>query len=349
MDYQSTGETFGIAKMSKDFLKQFQMEEASVDTSTVHDVVPSLPTKINRKFENSYDYLAHAQGSRFAIVPVHTIQEKKLFKSLIDSNPSMSKAKALKDWEAFCSIWSSHCNGRTIYYKSPQHLQSYYNVLKDRNNYYNSIVKNADIVRRVRRIVSSQDREIVEIPTVELQQRHKNEVHRTKSTAKASVTIGGSTVVQEEQVRENQAQVRNNYSSSFTPQQSQFCTPSYPMMPLNYAPIPPTVGFNHYQVPMFANMNTQPIMYHSPMPVQAPTPSEQPRPMMYHSSVPVQPPTPLNPPRYTSGTVNSSPQCTQFQVIRFDNGENHNTSRMEDFVQTHKDLAPRKLVKRKRT
>ncbi|CAO3620736.1 unnamed protein product [Mucor hiemalis] len=111
----------------------------------------SFPTIDISKSIHTLLFSTHTQGVNFAVVPVHTPAEILLFRKSMDLYPWLAKLKTEKDWIKFCCLWSSQCNiGKNLYYKSPEHLRSYYNILQDRSAYHNSIIKNADTVREIR-------------------------------------------------------------------------------------------------------------------------------------------------------------------------------------------------------
>jgi hypothetical protein len=92
------------------------------------------------------------------------IEEKKKFDELLDKQTWMLKTKNKKMWQEFCKIWSKECNGRCIFYKSPEYLQSFYDKRQDSNNYYKIVMNSVEIVNTFRNIVNSNDR--VTIPSL---------------------------------------------------------------------------------------------------------------------------------------------------------------------------------------
>jgi hypothetical protein len=69
---------------------------------------PKNPGKITQQF------LAQSQGTKFAILPVGTEQEKKHYGEMMRQVPSASS----RDWVAAAKIWNQcYANGTDCYYK----------------------------------------------------------------------------------------------------------------------------------------------------------------------------------------------------------------------------------------
>ncbi|KAG2198707.1 hypothetical protein INT47_005392 [Mucor saturninus] len=93
-----------------------------------------------------YNFLAICQKTKLAVTAVHTDQEVKLYEDF------------MKNPENYCK------EGSNIYYKTSRHLESYYNVLDDRQKYYDTVIFNIDTVRLVRSALTSESRSTVSIP-----------------------------------------------------------------------------------------------------------------------------------------------------------------------------------------
>lgn len=61
-------------------------------------------------------FLARAQGTLTAILPLHTREEKSLFRLLVATNP-LFVGPNQPNWYEVAKIWSSYCNGVNIFYK----------------------------------------------------------------------------------------------------------------------------------------------------------------------------------------------------------------------------------------
>jgi hypothetical protein len=54
----------------------------------------------------------------FAVIGVHTIDEKKLFSCLMREDPSFNRNKQEPDWKAGVQVWNiKYADGKTIFYK----------------------------------------------------------------------------------------------------------------------------------------------------------------------------------------------------------------------------------------
>lgn len=101
-----------------------------------------------------YTYLKYCQGTRFAVTAIHTKEEVALYaKLLVDQRdeiyPSQNASKP--NFNTFALIWNKNCKeGNNIYYKTAQHLQTYFNVTEDRKKYCNSVLLNLEVVQHVR-------------------------------------------------------------------------------------------------------------------------------------------------------------------------------------------------------
>ena len=51
-------------------------------------------------------YLSNRQGTLFAVIGVHTIDEKKLFSCLMKEDPSFNRNKQEPDWKAAVQVWN---------------------------------------------------------------------------------------------------------------------------------------------------------------------------------------------------------------------------------------------------
>ena len=112
-----------------------------------------------------YEFLALCQGTKFAVTPVHTEQEKHLFTSLIGQYIHDSdNGKTIPDWKIMNKQWSSKANGFTIFYKSTELLKSYYNFVEGRSIAKTCIHANYETIKKIWSVVSSDNRPSVIVP-----------------------------------------------------------------------------------------------------------------------------------------------------------------------------------------
>jgi hypothetical protein len=76
---------------------------------------PYIPENTEK---NKHSYLASKQGTRYAVMNVHTIEEKQTFAKLMHEDPVFNQDNQDPDWHKAVEIWNSfHANGKTIFYK----------------------------------------------------------------------------------------------------------------------------------------------------------------------------------------------------------------------------------------
>ena len=62
-------------------------------------------------------YLAQQQGTKYAVISIHTTAEKILFKKLLQENPIFNQKNAVPDWKQGAKVWNRESNGHDIFYK----------------------------------------------------------------------------------------------------------------------------------------------------------------------------------------------------------------------------------------
>ncbi|KAF8328650.1 hypothetical protein F5887DRAFT_897466 [Amanita rubescens] len=127
-DYKQSQETFGILPLPR----------ASQVTLGMHQHSDQFVAGEKIKHAD----LAKQQQTQIAILPVHTPAERALFRLLMSmSNGPFSATGTNRqlNWVAMASRWAEHCDGKTIFYKLPEHIKSYYKTWKDIRNEKNSI------------------------------------------------------------------------------------------------------------------------------------------------------------------------------------------------------------------
>lgn len=81
-------------------------------TSGMAEFNPNLDQK------HRHHYLAGMQGTRKAILPVHTPAEHDLFHMLMKSDPAFTSRSAGPNWKLCIKVWNKHADSRKdIYYK----------------------------------------------------------------------------------------------------------------------------------------------------------------------------------------------------------------------------------------
>jgi len=67
------------------------------------------------KFRHAY--LACEQGTKYAVISVHTPAERALFKRLMQEDPVFNQKNSLPDWKRGAALWNHRANGKDIFYK----------------------------------------------------------------------------------------------------------------------------------------------------------------------------------------------------------------------------------------
>ncbi|KAH6903571.1 hypothetical protein BKA70DRAFT_1433611 [Coprinopsis sp. MPI-PUGE-AT-0042] len=79
-----------------------------------------------------YSYLARMQGTRKAVLPVHTHGEVKLFRELMQTDPSFNSQTRGPVWKIAVKVWNERAEGiNGIYYKQLEQLQNHYNTWRE--------------------------------------------------------------------------------------------------------------------------------------------------------------------------------------------------------------------------
>ena len=69
--------------------------------------------------------MAQRQGAAHNIIPVQTQVERNKYDSLILQHfPQQLQRNQQTDFDKFSKLWSAFVDGRSIFYKAPEHLRS---------------------------------------------------------------------------------------------------------------------------------------------------------------------------------------------------------------------------------
>ena len=108
-EYEQTTETFSILPLSEDMRTKLGM-------LPYHSVF----AKENKMH---HCYLAQGQQTRIAILPVHTRQERSLYRLLVKQSNGLFSGKKQPNWVAVAVEWSKYADGINIFYKvCPQNI-----------------------------------------------------------------------------------------------------------------------------------------------------------------------------------------------------------------------------------
>ena len=71
-----------------------------------------------------YIYVAKKQSSKFAVLDIHTLEEKLLFTNILTNSFATTEI----NYDAFAKMWNSnYANGEKIFYKTTEHIEKYHN------------------------------------------------------------------------------------------------------------------------------------------------------------------------------------------------------------------------------
>ncbi|KAG6848519.1 hypothetical protein H0H93_016335 [Arthromyces matolae] len=124
-NFARSTEVFGILPISGDFCTRLGM-------LVYHP-------EFAREFKIRHQYLALRQNTRVAILPIHTPDERGLFKLLLANPDGPFSGRTEPNWMDVAAQWNNHANGLTIFYKLPEHLKSYWKKWQENANEKNSI------------------------------------------------------------------------------------------------------------------------------------------------------------------------------------------------------------------
>ncbi|CDS12932.1 hypothetical protein LRAMOSA05116 [Lichtheimia ramosa] len=137
--------------------------EASFDTPLQVSTLIMIQGRTSQQTKSQYDFLSKRQGTAFAVLPVHTDDEHKLFKSLLAQHFPDHLTKGV-DFAMFARIWSRHDDRINIHYKTPEYLRSQYTMWKDSNNAAITRTNNERTVTSIDQLVQSTRRKRVAPP-----------------------------------------------------------------------------------------------------------------------------------------------------------------------------------------
>ncbi|KAI7874434.1 uncharacterized protein EV154DRAFT_569718 [Mucor mucedo] len=174
--YRHTNEKFGISPIPSHIKNDHLMlpydpnthfQSGLPENNPNINAIPivKLPNMYYGSHQFIYRYLSKCQGTKYAVTAVHTPQEKSLFDLMLDDFNENSKYAYLKsangivNFGLMAAAWSKICSSTNfIYYKTPEHLCSYNNILEDRRKYRDTVAHNIVASRSIRLATQSKRR-----------------------------------------------------------------------------------------------------------------------------------------------------------------------------------------------
>lgn len=161
MNYEKTTEIFGILPIPRSLKNETGMQDYNPALLTVQ--------------KSRHNFLAKAHATLFAVLPVHTREEKALYSALVRTSSHFDTGKKEPNWTAIAMEWTSHCDGVKIFYKVPkllpdlpfrvlirgqsqlpEHLKNYFKDWKKTRNISNSIETHKDTYDTIRSMILEQ-------------------------------------------------------------------------------------------------------------------------------------------------------------------------------------------------
>jgi len=121
--FKPTQETFIISELPQTIREEYNIpcrDQPPPDAS----LAPFPVVNLSGARTDRYGYLASAQNTKFALVPIHTNEEYRLFNSEVLK--FLSPSSGQPDFKAMAKWWSSRVDGKTIFFKIPEHLQAHF-------------------------------------------------------------------------------------------------------------------------------------------------------------------------------------------------------------------------------
>ncbi|KAI0369360.1 hypothetical protein BV20DRAFT_1113655 [Pilatotrama ljubarskyi] len=124
-DYTRTDEVFGLLPVPETTRQKLGMLAFHSDFA--------------RREKIRHRYLAHQQQTRVAILPVHTPEERALYRMLAKQPAGYFAGPRQPNWVSLATEWSKYADGVHIFYKLPEHLKNYYKTWVENRNEENSV------------------------------------------------------------------------------------------------------------------------------------------------------------------------------------------------------------------
>jgi hypothetical protein len=134
-------------------LQRFQ-ECSGLKMTIVHILYSGIyPTKLlfsqlQGKQKNIYEYLASAQQTKYAVIPLHTEDGFNLFHEAVKVGGIWAAPTGLPNFDNMATWWSSKANGKTIFYKLREHLATYYKIWSDKRKQNEAMVASLPVRKK---------------------------------------------------------------------------------------------------------------------------------------------------------------------------------------------------------
>ncbi|GBE79021.1 hypothetical protein SCP_0202180 [Sparassis crispa] len=150
-DYEQTNENFGILPLSSSARKRLAMQEYDAEFA--------------KKEKIRHQHLAMQQRTQIPILPLHTAEERALYRMLVKQPGGHFAGKTQPNWVSLARDWSRYCNGVHVFYKLPEHLKNYHKTWNEIRNKENSVEQHKDAYIRIQNALVAPPISISTIPT----------------------------------------------------------------------------------------------------------------------------------------------------------------------------------------
>lgn len=99
-------------------------------------------TIADQQARSGVKYLCDKQGTRFPLLPIHTTEERQLFKQLISDQRAATGSSAV-NFRALAVAFNARADGTSVFYKTTEYMKLHHRKLKDLSNQHNSRVESA--------------------------------------------------------------------------------------------------------------------------------------------------------------------------------------------------------------
>lgn len=146
--FRSSQEVFGICPLPDEEMTRLCIEKAAEDNrkksldgqeSDIENdnTIPKMKNTVFLKIGSTlrekncrYHYVATRQKTKYAVIAVHTLEEKLLFGRMINEAMHLS-SRVNPNFDQLSKAWNLLCNGDKIFYKTPEHLEKHYKHWKE--------------------------------------------------------------------------------------------------------------------------------------------------------------------------------------------------------------------------
>ncbi|OBZ76307.1 hypothetical protein A0H81_03601 [Grifola frondosa] len=149
-DYERSAESIGILPLSDSARAQLGMLPFSADF-----VLKQKP---------QHAHLAKQQQTLIAVLPLHTREERALYRMLIKTRSAHFMGRTQPNWVALANEWSQQSDGIHIFYKLPEHLKNYHKAWSENRNEENSVEQHKQAYEQLRMLLVPESDRIPSIP-----------------------------------------------------------------------------------------------------------------------------------------------------------------------------------------